>query len=72
MDELDDAAVQRLVLSKPFEKFERRGFLRYDRDLAIVRFESKLWRQLGDGDRQQIRALCQQNIDSYYERFKGE
>ncbi len=70
VDELDDAATQRLMLGKPFETFERRRFLRYDRDLAYVRFDAQLWRQLGPGDLQQIRTLCQRSIQTYYERFQ--
>ncbi len=72
VDELDELAVQRLMLEKPFEKFERRRFLRYDRDLAYVRFEPRLWRQLGEDDLQRIRVICQQSIRSYYERFSSE
>jgi superfamily II DNA or RNA helicase len=72
VDELDETAAQRLMLSMPFEKFERRQFLRYDRDLAYLRFDPRLWRQLGPEDREQIRALCRQSIETYYERLQVE
>jgi superfamily II DNA or RNA helicase len=72
VDELDDTATQRLMLGKPFETFERRRFLRYDRDLAYVRFDPRLWRQLGPEDLQQIRTLCHQSIQTYYERFQPD
>jgi superfamily II DNA or RNA helicase len=72
VDELDEVSAQRLLLEKPFEKFERRRFLRYDRDLAYVRFEPRLWRQLGAEDLQHIRAICQQGIQCYYERYQVE
>jgi hypothetical protein len=72
VDELDQTSIQRLLLGKPFEKFERRGFVRYDRDLAYVRFDPRLWRQLGPDDGEQIRKLCRQNIEKYYERLQGE
>ena len=72
VDELDDAATQRLMLGKPFETFERRRFLRYDRDLAYVRFDPRLWRQFGPEDLQQIRTLCHRSIQTYYERFQPE
>jgi superfamily II DNA or RNA helicase len=70
--ELDDIEVQRVILEMPFEKFERRRYLKYDRDLAYVRFAPPLWRQLEAEDLQQIRATCQKSIQSYYERFKLE
>jgi hypothetical protein len=72
VEELEVAALQRLMLGMPFEKFERRKFLRYDRDLAYVRFDPRLWRQLGENDFQRIREICQQSIRSYYERFSGD
>jgi superfamily II DNA or RNA helicase len=72
VDELDEVSAQRLMLGMPFEKFERRRFLRYDRDLAYVRFDPRLWRQLGADDLQRIRAICEESIQSYYERFAAE
>lgn len=72
IDELDDAGIQRLVLEQPFEKFERRQFLRYDRDLAYLRFVPRLWNQLEAADLQQIQAICQKSINDYYERCKAE
>jgi superfamily II DNA or RNA helicase len=69
VDELAEADAQRLMLGKPFEKFERRRFLRYDRDLAFVRFVGHLWRQLGPEDLEQVRQLCRRSIEAYYERI---
>ena len=60
------------MVSKPFETFERRRFVRYDRDLAYVRFDPRLWRQLGAQDREQIAATCRRKIEDYYERFRVE
>jgi hypothetical protein len=71
VDELDEVAAQRLILGMPFEKFERRRFRRYDRDLAYVRFDPRLWRQLGSEDLHRIRAICLQSIQKYYERFSA-
>lgn len=69
VDELDAGSAQRLMLDKPFEKFERRRFLRYDRDLAYVRFDPRLWRQLEPDDLDQVRQTCGQAITAYYERL---
>jgi hypothetical protein len=69
VDELDDAALTRLVLGKPFETFERRRFLRYDRDLAYVRFEPRLWRQFSPADLDRVRELCRQSIQTYFDRI---
>lgn len=69
IEELDGPSIQRLMLEKPFEKFERRKFVRYDRDLAYIRFDPRLWRQLDADDLKQIRRICLESIQSYYERF---
>src|SRR5439155_13091679 len=69
LDRLDDAEVQRVMLDMPFEKFERRRYLRYDRDLAFVRFEPSLWRQLKPEDLAKLRAICEESIQKYYERL---
>jgi superfamily II DNA or RNA helicase len=69
LDRLDDAEVQRVMLEMPFEKFERRRYLRYDRDLAFVRFAPSLWRQLKPADLAKLRAICEDNIRKYYERL---
>jgi superfamily II DNA or RNA helicase len=70
VDELAEGAVTRLMLEKPFQTFERPGFLRQDRDVAYVRFDPRLWRQLGPGDREQVAEACRRNIGSYYERLE--
>jgi hypothetical protein len=66
---LEDADVQRVMLDMPFEKFERRRYLRYDRDLAYVRFDPALWRQLRPEDLERLREICNQSISKYYGRL---
>jgi hypothetical protein len=68
VETLDNATVQRIMLEMPFEKFERRKYLRYDRDLAYVKFDPALWRQLTAEDRTVIRATCEDAIRAYFDR----
>lgn len=68
-EELRDSEVTGVMLEMPFRKFEQRHFLRYDRDLAYVRFEANLWRQLDRADVEQTRRICQQSIQEYYGRL---
>ena len=72
VESLDDATVQRVMLEMPFEKFERRKYLRYDRDLAYIRFDPALWRQLTAEDRAMIRTTCDGSISAYYARLNKE
>jgi superfamily II DNA or RNA helicase len=69
LEGLQDNDVQRIMLDMPFEKFERRRYLQYDRDLAFVRFEPGLWRQLKADDLTKLRAICRESVKKYYERL---
>lgn len=75
LGEMDEAAVQRIMLRMPFEKFERRGFLRYARDVAFIEFAPALWRRLRTNDMEKLRRQSEQSLASYYEgleeRYKG-
>jgi superfamily II DNA or RNA helicase len=69
-EQLTRDEVREVMLQMPFEKFERRQYLRYDSaDLAYIRFTPVLWRQLLPGDLASIRANCESAIADYYERL---
>jgi len=69
VENLEDVEVQQAMLSMPFRKFEQRRYLKYDRDLAYVRFDPTLWRRLKPQDLIQVRAACHQGVADYYERL---
>ncbi|HUY34520.1 MAG TPA: DEAD/DEAH box helicase family protein [Pirellulales bacterium] len=69
IDDVDDALAQRVMLDMPFEKFERRQYLAYDRDLAYIRFDPRLWRQLKSDDLAKLRAICEDSVAKYYDRL---
>jgi superfamily II DNA or RNA helicase len=58
-----------VMLGMPFQKFEQKKFLRYDRDVAFVRFAPALWGRLTSDDRAAVRATCETRINEYYERL---
>ena len=67
VDELNDQDIQHIVLFMPFEKFERRKYLRYDpKNLAKIQFNHLLWKQLKQEDLIQIRKFCEDAIIKYY------
>jgi superfamily II DNA or RNA helicase len=70
IENLDDATVQRVMIEMPFEKFERRKYLQYARDLAFVKFAPHLWRQLAPADVKELRRVCEKNLERYYDRLK--
>jgi len=65
---LSDDEIEQLVLMMPFEKFERRKFLRRERDAAFVRFDRHLWKSLDEDDIRTIRDMADDAIRRYYER----
>lgn len=67
-EELAPGEIESIILTMPFEKFERRKFLRRDRDAAIVRFDPYLWRSLSPEDLSALRAAAEQALRHYYER----
>jgi superfamily II DNA or RNA helicase len=71
--ELTEDEVRLVMLSMPFEKFERRQYLRYDgQDFAFIRVKAVLWRQLTAADLASIHDTCAQAITTYYERLTDE
>ena len=70
IENLDDATIQRVMIEMPFEKFERRKYLEYARDLAFVKFAPHLWRQLAPADVAELRRVCEKNLERYYDRLK--
>ena len=71
--ELELSEIQSVVLKMPFEKFERRRYLEYDkRDLAYVRFSRPLWQKLSVADRVDLRKRCVESIDKYFERLGSD
>lgn len=67
--EMTDAEIESVMLAMPFEKFERRKFVRRMKELSILKFSEVLWRTLTDLDKEELENLAQKAITSYYERI---
>ena len=63
---LGEDEVRQIMLQNPFEKYERRRYMKYDLDLAYFRFEYRLWRQIDADDIEKIRLRCHKAIRGYY------
>ncbi len=68
-DELELEEVQRIILEMPYEKFERRKYVEYHTDLAYIRFSRNLWKQLIETDLENLKKICRDSIDAYFERI---
>jgi len=72
IDELSDFEVTRLMLTMPFEKFERKSFMQHNRDLKRVAFNPQLWKSLTAEDRAGLVKICDEQLDNYYaKRVEG-
>jgi superfamily II DNA or RNA helicase len=65
--EMSDFDVARLMLTMPFEKFERKFFLEHRKDLSQVAFVPALWKRLSEEDKDELLGICERQIDRYYE-----
>jgi len=64
--ELDDFEIARVMLTMPFEKFERKFFLEHRKDLNRVAFVPSLWRRLTLEDREELIKICDELIEWYF------
>ena len=71
IDELSDFEVTRLMLTMPFEKFERKSFMEHKGDLKRVAFVPQLWKSLTADDREELVKICDEQLDSYFEKRVG-
>ena len=67
----DKILLKRNMLENPFEKFERKRFVYYSKDLGLLAFHSQLWKQIDKVEKQTIKDLLQKSIKSYYEELGG-
>ncbi len=63
----DRKAMRRSMLVNPFEKFERKRFLYYSKDLGLIAFHHALWERLSEADVARIREQMREDLREYYE-----
>ena len=66
--EMSDFEVARLMLTMPFEKFERKFFLEHRKDLNQVGFVPALWKRLTAEDKVELMKICDRQIERYFAR----
>lgn len=65
----DRKFVKRNMLANPFEKFERKRFLYYSKDLGIISMNHALQSRLGESDLEAIRTQMQEDLRDYYAKL---
>lgn len=67
----DRKAICRNMLTNPFEKFERKRFLYYSKDLSVISMNHALYSQMNDADWERVRNQLQEDLRNYYSDMGG-
>lgn len=68
----DKIKVKRSILKNPFEKFERKRFFEYNKDLNKISMNHKLWEKLSEKDKTSIINMMKNDLDQYYLTIKNK
>lgn len=68
---LDTIKMKRNMLKNPFEKYERKRFIYYGKDIKLMQINPQLWYKLSEGDIEQIKKIERENLESYYRDLGG-
>ena len=65
----DTTALKKNILSNPFEKFERKRFIYYAKDLAMLAFNPDLWEKMDDSYKNEIVEKEEKFLEEYYQKI---
>ena len=58
-------------LTNPFEKFERKRFLYYSKDLSIIAMNHALYSKMNKEDWDRVKSQMQEDLQHYYSNMGG-
>jgi len=67
----DRTYIKQSMLTNPFEKFERKRFLYYSKDLGIISMNHALFEKLKGEDYENIRKQMKEDLENYYSNIGG-
>lgn len=67
----DRTKMKKSILDNPFEKFERKRFVYFSKDLNILSFNPNLWSKLTEEIKQNIVNKEKQFLEEYYKNLGG-
>ena len=62
--------LQTSALKNPFEKFERKRFLYYSKDLNVISMNHALFIKMSKQDFEKVKVQMEEDLEKYYERVK--
>lgn len=67
----DRKTICRNMLTNPFEKFERKRFLYYSKDLSIISMNHALYSKMNKEDWDRVKSQMQEDLQHYYSNMGG-
>ena len=67
----DRKAISRNMLTNPFEKFERKRFLYYSKDLSVISMNHALYSQMTEEDWARVKEQLTEDLKNYYVELGG-
>ena len=67
----DRTKMKKSILDNPFEKFERKRFVYFSKDLNILSFNPNLWSKLTDEIKDKIISKERKFLEDYYKNMGG-
>ena len=67
----DRTKMKQNMLSNPFEKFERKRFMYYTKDLNLLSINTSLFEKLNDADLARIKSQMLSDLKNYFENLGG-
>lgn len=67
----DKKSICRNMLTNPFEKFERKRFLYYSKDLSIIAMNHTLYSKMNEKDWNRVKSQMQEDLEHYYSDMGG-
>ena len=67
----DRTKMKKSILDNPFEKFERKRFVYYSKDLNMLSFNPTLWGKMTEEIKQGIVAKETEFLTEYYKNMGG-
>ena len=64
----DRKMIKSSMLTNPFEKFERKRFMYYSKDLGVISLNHALLGKMSEGDWERVKGQMREDLERYYER----
>ena len=64
----DRKMIKSSMLTNPFEKFERKRFMYYSKDLGVISLNHALLAKMSEGDWERVKGQMREDLERYYER----